>query len=107
MVTGNLVRGARGLLGWSAKTLAHRAHIGTATVLRIERANDIPHCHCQTIEKIQQALLDSGVRFVEDDDGGAGVQFMTQDAQLHTSGSAPPASHRSEKRSFLPPPNRP
>ncbi len=78
MITGNMVRGARGFLGWSAKTLADRAHIGTATVLRIERAGDIPHCYWQTIEKIQQALLEVGVRFFEEDDVGPGIQITTR-----------------------------
>ncbi|MGB8363030.1 MAG: helix-turn-helix domain-containing protein [Rhizomicrobium sp.] len=102
MITGNLIRGARGLLGWSAKTLADRAHIGTATVLRIERASDIPHCYWQTIEKIQQALLGGGVRFIVEDDIGAGVQFTTRNAQLHKSESASPGGRRVEKQPSRP-----
>lgn len=77
-MTGN----ACGLFGQTRKILVHRARAGTATILRMECAGDIPHRHCPLIEKIQQALLNGGVRFAEKDDAGARVQFTTSAALI-------------------------
>lgn len=75
MLTGRLVRGARAMLGWSVETLAHRAHVGTATVVRVERNNNEMPGRYQTIEKIERALHDGGIRFVEGSDGHCGIEF--------------------------------
>ena len=73
MINGTLIRGARGLLGWSAKELAQRARVGTATVQRIEHAKDLLYGQYRTIERIEHALVDGGVRFTEGADGELGV----------------------------------
>jgi transcriptional regulator with XRE-family HTH domain len=79
MITGNMIRGARALLGWSAKTLAGRAHVGTATILRIERGKSLQNSHYLTIDKIRQALLEGGVRFVEENNVGPSLQLLAED----------------------------
>jgi len=84
MINGTLIRGARGLLGWSANELAKRAQVGTATVQRIEHAKDLPHGQCRTIERIEHALVDGGVHFTEGADGEIGVQINPQLADLET-----------------------
>jgi transcriptional regulator with XRE-family HTH domain len=75
MITGDLIRAGRALLGWSSRTLALRARVGTATVLRIERSRDLPRGQCATLEKIARALAEGGVNFVEDDRHGPGVHI--------------------------------
>jgi transcriptional regulator with XRE-family HTH domain len=75
MIRGDLIRAGRALLGWSSKTLAARAHIGIATLLRIERSNQVARGQCQTLEKIETALRDAGIDFVEDDSHGPGVHL--------------------------------
>jgi len=84
MINGTLIRGARGLLGWSAKELAQRAHVGTATVQRIEHAKDLLYGQCRTIERIEHALVDGGVHFIEGADGEMGVQINPELADLET-----------------------
>ena len=79
MVTGRLVRGARALLGWSVETLAHRAHVGTATVLRIERSDKVMSGRYHTIEKIERALHDGGIRFIDGTAGQGGIEFTKTD----------------------------
>lgn len=78
MINGTLIRGARGLLGWSAKMLAQRAHVGTATVQRIEHSNSTAYGQQRTIEKIEHALIDGGVRFFEGPRGEFSVQLIPQ-----------------------------
>lgn len=75
MLSGRLVRGARAMLGWSVETLALRAHVGTATVLRIERSTNVMSGRYHTIDKIEQALHDGGVRFTEGSTGQGGIEF--------------------------------
>ena len=72
---GAMIRGARGLLGWSAQTLAQRAHVGTATVQRIENSKDVMCGRCRTIDKIERALVEAGVCFTEGSAGEIGVQI--------------------------------
>jgi len=80
MLTGRLVRGARAMLGWSVETLAHRAHVGTATVVRIERIDKVMSGRYHTIEKIERAFHDGGIRFVEGSDGHCGIEFTDAEA---------------------------
>ena len=80
MITGSLVRGARGILGWSVQTLARRAHVGTATILRIEHARSSAAGQSRTIEKIERALADGGVHFTE---GAHGEIGLSLDASEH------------------------
>ena len=75
MINGILIRGARGLLGWSAKKLAQRAHVGTATVQRIEHSHDAAYGQRRTIDRIEHALVDGGVHFTEGPAGELGVQL--------------------------------
>jgi hypothetical protein len=63
------------MLGWSVETLAHRAHVGTATVLRIERSTHGMSGRYQTIDKIERALHDGGIRFTEGSAGYGGIEF--------------------------------
>jgi len=80
VINGSLVRGARGILGWSVQTLARRAHVGTATILRVERARTSPYGQHRTIEKIERALADGGVHFTEGAHGEIGLRL---DASQH------------------------
>ena len=75
MINGTLIRGARGLLGLSAQALAQRAHVGTATVQRLENAKYAMCGQCRTIDKIERALVESGVHFIEGCAGEIGVQI--------------------------------
>ena len=75
MINGALVRGARGLLGWSARSLAQRSQLGIATVQRIETAKFAVSGQYRTINKIEHALVDAGVRFAEGSNGEIGVQI--------------------------------
>jgi transcriptional regulator with XRE-family HTH domain len=78
MITGDLIRTGRALLGWSAKTLAARAQVGTATVLRIERSRDAATGQAQTIEKLVAALREAGVEFMADERHGTSVHLRRQ-----------------------------
>jgi transcriptional regulator with XRE-family HTH domain len=65
MITGEQVKAARKLLGWSQMTLALDAGINQATVMKFERGGS--RAEGRTISAIQRALEAGGVEFA----GGA------------------------------------
>jgi ribosome-binding protein aMBF1 (putative translation factor) len=69
------IRAARGLLGWSQNQLARRAGVGPATLQRIEQSGGIVKGNFSTILKIQKALEQAGIHFIEDDNGEIGVRL--------------------------------
>ena len=62
------------MLGWSVKDLSDRAHVGTATILRVERAKQLTGRY-RTIDKIERALLQGGVRITEGSNGEGAIEF--------------------------------
>jgi transcriptional regulator with XRE-family HTH domain len=69
------IRAARALLGWSQGELARRAGVGPATLQRIEQSDGIVKGNFSTIIKIQKALEQAGIHFIEDDTGEIGVRL--------------------------------
>ena len=67
------IRAARALLGWSQSELAHRAGVGLATLQRIEQHEGILKGNFSTILKIEGALEEAGIHFIEGDKGEIGV----------------------------------
>jgi predicted transcriptional regulator len=68
------LRAARGLLGWSQLELAERAGLSLPTVKRLEggfgpRVSDVAR------NKLQSAIEEAGVEFLEENGGGLGVRF--------------------------------
>ena len=74
MITGDQIRSARALLGWSAKLLASHAHVGVSTVLRLERSHSVLRGRSENLDRIEKALRAGGVGFLNDSDG-VGVRF--------------------------------
>ena len=61
------IRAARALLGWSQGELARRAGVGSATLQRIEQGTGVVRGNFSTVMKIQGALTDAGIRFIDSD----------------------------------------
>jgi DNA-binding XRE family transcriptional regulator len=78
MPTGEQIRAARAMLGWSVATLASRAGVSWRTIQRAEAAGDqVPRMHIATVEKIQGALEAEGVEFLragQRSNGGPGIR---------------------------------
>lgn len=76
MITGAQLRAARALLGWTQAKLADDAGIGLSTLRRIEASDGPIRAITENVWKIQRTLMEAGVLFLEDDDGGGiGVRF--------------------------------
>jgi ribosome-binding protein aMBF1 (putative translation factor) len=78
MPTGEQIRAARAMLGWSVATLASRAGVSWRTIQRAEAAGDqVPRMHIATVEKIQGALEAEGIEFLragQRSNGGPGIR---------------------------------
>jgi transcriptional regulator with XRE-family HTH domain len=69
------IRAARALLGWSQGKLARVAGIGLTTLQRIEQNEGVVKGNFSTVLKIQKALEQAGIHFIEDDGGEIGVSL--------------------------------
>ncbi len=66
------VRMARAALGWSVRDLASRAGLAANTVSRYENGTD---AYGETLTKIQRALEDAGIIFIDENNEGPGVRL--------------------------------
>jgi predicted transcriptional regulator len=78
VISGSQIRGARAILGWSIEELAKHAAVGTATIARIEHSDQTMLGRCRTVQRIERAFTESGIRFTEGVHGERGVEFIDE-----------------------------
>jgi transcriptional regulator with XRE-family HTH domain len=78
VITVAQLRAARALLGWSQTELAKSSGVAIATIKRMEGARGLPKTAVENVWKIQQALQDAGVIFIDENDEGPGVRLRKQ-----------------------------
>ena len=62
----------RAAVGWSVRELARNAGVTPNTISRIENGGD---ALASTMERLQTALENAGVIFIDEDDFGPGVRL--------------------------------
>jgi transcriptional regulator with XRE-family HTH domain len=67
MITGEQIKAARKLLGWSQMTLAFEARVDQSTVAKFERGESRPSV--TTVSTIKRTLESAGVEFLEYEPG--------------------------------------
>ena len=72
MINSVQVRMARAALGWGVRDLAVNAGVTANTVSRFENGADALG---NTLRKIQRALEDAGIEFIDENGGGPGVRL--------------------------------
>ena len=81
MLTTQLIKAARALLGWDQLELARRADVGVATIRRIEAVSGVAGGSEMSLEKIKTALEQGGIEFLKAGRrGGEGVRRRFGDA---------------------------
>ncbi len=75
MITNTQLRAARGLIGWSQARLAEASGLGIATIKRMEGERGPLRSSAENVLKVQQALEDTGVIFIDEDELGPGVRL--------------------------------
>ncbi len=69
------LRAARGLVGWSQEDLANASGVALSTVRRMESSNGPLRSTTENAWKVQKALEDAGVVFIDENGGGPGVRL--------------------------------
>ena len=76
MIRSAQIRAARALLGWRQEDLSKASGVGTATIYRIEKSDSSVIGYASTFVRIQAALEQAGIQFIENDAiGGFGLRF--------------------------------
>ena len=71
MITGEQIRGARGILGISGRELAEKSGVSYPTIQRVE-AQGTSKSAVGTIEAIRKALEAQGIQFLDNGEVAAG-----------------------------------
>ena len=79
MICGSQIRGARGMLNWSATQLAEAANTNRFTIQKIEQADGVPTAKAQVLFQVQKALEAAGVEFIGKPDDGPGVRLKPKE----------------------------
>ncbi len=69
------MKAARGLLGWNQSKLAHASGLALSTVKRMEGSTGFLRGNAENVWKIQRALEDAGVAFIDENGGGPGLRL--------------------------------
>ena len=77
MLEGIQVRMGRAAVGWSVRELARNVGVTPNTISRIENGGD---ALASTMERLQTALEDAGVIFIDADEEGPGVRLKSNQA---------------------------
>ena len=80
MITTEQIRGARAMLRWSAKQLSERSGVSLPTVQRMEGERGPLRSSAGNVLKVQRALEDAGVIFIDADEEGPGVRLKANQA---------------------------
>ncbi len=75
MLTGQQIRGARAVLGWSAQSLAERSGVSLRTLIRLEKVDGVPLGRISTLMEIQKTLEAAGIEFIGTPDDGPGIRL--------------------------------
>ncbi len=76
MLTAEQIRGARGMLRWSATKLAEMSGVSLPTIQRMESVQGVPKSLSTNLQAIQSALEDAGVVFIDQgEESGPGVRL--------------------------------
>ncbi len=75
MIISEQLRAARGLVGWSQSALAKASGLALSTIKRMEGDRGPLRSSAGNVLKVQQALEDAGVIFIDADEEGPGVRL--------------------------------
>ena len=74
-ITGQQIRAARGVLGWSIDEFAKISTVGAATLKRYELVDSVPKSRKDNLEKIKQAFERHGIEFIGTPNDAPGIRI--------------------------------
>lgn len=76
IVTGNQIRAARALLGWSQQRLGEEASLTQTPIANMEK--DVSNSRDSTLKLVVKTLQEAGIDFFWEEDGTFGVKLRPQ-----------------------------
>ena len=77
MILASQLRAARSLLDWNQKDLAQASDLSLPTIQRMETLG-LRRSSAGNVEKVQRAVEDAGVEFIDENGGGPGVRLKSR-----------------------------
>ncbi len=77
MILASQLRAARSLLDWNQKDLAQASDLSLPTIQRMETLG-LRRSSAGNVEKVQRAVEDAGVEFIDENGGGPGVRIKNR-----------------------------
>ncbi len=74
MILASQLRAARSLLDWNQMDLAQASDLSLPTIQRMETLG-LRRSSAGNVEKVQRALEDAGIEFIDENGGGPGVRL--------------------------------
>jgi predicted transcriptional regulator len=81
MITSEQVKAARGMLRWNQQDLAAASGISLPAIKRLEQLPGPLAAQSRTVEAIIAAFENADVKFLAEDNGGAGVRLKPKKAK--------------------------
>ena len=75
MLIAKQVRAARVFVGWEQKDLAAATGLAIGTVRRMEASDGTVRGTAENVWKVQRALEEAGIIFIDENGGGPGVRL--------------------------------
>ena len=75
MLLARQLRAARALIGWEQKHLAEAAEVAIGTIRRMESSDGAVRGNAGNVWKVQQALENAGIEFIDGNGSGPGVRL--------------------------------
>ncbi len=75
MIIATQLRAARSLLTWGQKDLAEASGVSLPTIKRMEASDGEVRGTASNVWKVQRALEDAGIIFIDENGGGPGVRL--------------------------------
>ena len=72
-VTGNQIRAARALLGWSQQRLGQEASLSQTPIASMEK--DVANSRESTVKLVVKTLEEAGIEFFQEEDGTLGLKL--------------------------------
>ncbi len=75
MIIATQLRAARSLLTWNQKDLAEASGVSLPTIKRMEASDGEVRGTASNVWRVQAALEDAGIIFIDENGGGPGVRL--------------------------------
>ena len=75
MMIASQIRAARALISWEQTRLSKASGLAIGTIRRMESSDGYVRGIAENVWKVQRALEDAGIEFIDENGGGPGVRL--------------------------------